>query len=100
MHDWTRVDAGIYHDFHLEWISQLKRALNERLPSDYYAAIAYECADNIRAYIEPLAVGDAIPDMPVFLYPEMHVQVPLEATYQAAWQAVPRRWQAVIAPPR
>jgi hypothetical protein len=20
MHDWTRVDAGIYHDFHHEWI--------------------------------------------------------------------------------
>ncbi len=28
MHDWTRVDAGIYHDFHHEWISEIKRALN------------------------------------------------------------------------
>ena len=26
MHDWTRVDAGIYLDFHHEWISEIKRA--------------------------------------------------------------------------
>src|SRR6516162_5051546 len=38
IHDWTRVDAGIFHDFHHEWISSLKRALNQALsPSDYYA---------------------------------------------------------------
>ena len=38
MHDWTRVDAGIYHDFHHEWISEIKRALNRGLlPPDYYA---------------------------------------------------------------
>ncbi len=38
MHDWTRVDAGTYHDFHHEWISELKRALNRGLlPPDYYA---------------------------------------------------------------
>ncbi len=38
IHDWTRVDAGIFHDFHQEWISSLKRALNSGLlPADYYA---------------------------------------------------------------
>lgn len=38
MHDWTRVDAGIFHDFHQSWITELKRALNQgRLPPDYYA---------------------------------------------------------------
>ena len=38
MHDWTRVDAGICHDFHHEWISEIKRALNRGLlPPDYYA---------------------------------------------------------------
>lgn len=37
MHDWTRVDAGIYHDFHLEWILRIKAALNANIPSDYYA---------------------------------------------------------------
>jgi len=26
IHDWTRVDAGLFHDFHHEWISTTKRA--------------------------------------------------------------------------
>ncbi len=38
IHDWTRVPAGIFHDFHHEWISTTKRALNSGLlPPDYYA---------------------------------------------------------------
>src|SRR5436189_4662460 len=38
MHDWTRVEAGIFHAFHHEWISEIGRALNQGLlPSDYYA---------------------------------------------------------------
>ena len=38
IHDWTRVKAGIFHDFHHEWISQIKRALNGGLlPPGYYA---------------------------------------------------------------
>src|SRR5258708_34933887 len=38
MHDWKKVEAGIFHAFHHEWISELSRALNRSLlPSDYYA---------------------------------------------------------------
>jgi hypothetical protein len=38
VHDWTRVAAGIFHDFHHAWIEELKRALNRGiLPADYYA---------------------------------------------------------------
>jgi len=37
MHDWTRVDAGIYHAFHHEWISEIHRAVMKRLPEDYYS---------------------------------------------------------------
>jgi hypothetical protein len=38
IHDWTRVDAGIFHDFHHSWIRAIKRVLNERvLPAEYYA---------------------------------------------------------------
>lgn len=237
MHDWTRVESGIYHDFHHEWISSIKHALNALLPSDYYAlaeqhaagfgpdvltlerkdtsfqdppsvgtatmsrpqtrlqqegynefyrrkqksvvvyhssgdvvvsvveivspgnkdstrsvrafvdkachlldrrihllvidpfpinsrlphglhsaifedrvedpialpkeqplcAVAYECGNVTRAYLEPMAVGDALPDMPVFLEEGYYVTVPLEQTYIDAWNAVPKRWQVVIA---
>src|SRR5436190_2214384 len=38
IHDWTRVEAGIFHDFHHAWIEEIKRALNAGLlPDDYYA---------------------------------------------------------------
>jgi len=38
IHDWTRVDAGIFHDFHTTWIGFLRTALNSGLlPSGYYA---------------------------------------------------------------
>jgi hypothetical protein len=38
MHDWTKVEAGIFHAFHHEWISEIGRALNGGLlPPDMYA---------------------------------------------------------------
>ncbi len=38
VHDWTRVDAGIFHDFHLAWIGEIRTALNDGLlPEGYYA---------------------------------------------------------------
>ena len=238
MHDWTLVDAGIYHDLHHEWISELKRAMNRLLPEDYYAlaeqhagdfgpdvlalqsrstedlplsgialaarprpktsylaetpnqfyrrkqnsiAIRHVSGDRVvamieivspgnkssnfalkafvdkaceliqhqihllvvdpfppgkrdpqgihgaiwerladdsfqlpanrpltlvsyasfaetRAYIEPFAVGSTMPDMPLYLAPEAYIDVPLERTYQAAWESVPLRWQRVVAP--
>lgn len=37
-HDWSRVPAGIFHHFHLEWIAAIAHALNHGLlPKDYYA---------------------------------------------------------------
>jgi hypothetical protein len=38
IHDWTRVDAGIFHHFHQRWIVAITDVLNERLlPKQYYA---------------------------------------------------------------
>ena len=38
IHDWTRVDAGIFHHFHQRWIGVITDVLNQRLlPTDYYA---------------------------------------------------------------
>ncbi|HEV3447136.1 MAG TPA: DUF4058 family protein, partial [Gemmataceae bacterium] len=37
-HDWTRVEAGIFHDFHTVWIGRIRDVLNEGLlPEGYYA---------------------------------------------------------------
>jgi len=38
VHDWTRVDAGLFHAFHQRWIGALCDRLNAGgLPSDYFA---------------------------------------------------------------
>ena len=55
--------------------------------------VAYECALTTRAFIEPVAVGDRLPDMPLFLEPERFVNVPLEATYETAFAVQPERWR-------
>jgi hypothetical protein len=38
IHDWSRVDAGIFHHFHHRWISAIADTLNQGLlPNEYYA---------------------------------------------------------------
>ena len=38
VHNWTRVDSGIFHDFHQRWIISISNILNGGLlPCDYYA---------------------------------------------------------------
>jgi hypothetical protein len=38
VHDWSRVEAAIFHHFHHAWIEELSRTLNAGiLPPDYYA---------------------------------------------------------------
>ncbi|HEV3255720.1 MAG TPA: DUF4058 family protein, partial [Gemmataceae bacterium] len=199
VHDWTRVNAGAFHDFHSAWIIHLKEALNGGLlPEGYYAmaeqhagpnaayratrrtltirhvsnhriiALAevpspankdrassvndfvgkvhsalrhgihllvvdlfppgpgdphgihgalwesFDPADHVppadkplmlaaylaaklpEAYLEPLAVGDVLPDMPLFLQPDWYVNVPLESTYQAAYRGVPAYWRGIL----
>jgi hypothetical protein len=40
IHDWTRVDAGLFHDFHQSWAIALRNALNAGiLPPDYFALV-------------------------------------------------------------
>ena len=59
-------------------------------------AVAYLAADFPEAFVEPLRVGKPLPDMPLFLSLEQYVRVPLETTYQAAWEAVPEYWRKVV----
>jgi hypothetical protein len=51
IHDWTRVDAGIFHHFHQIWVAELVGALNGGvLPTDYYALVEQ-------------VTGPAVPDL-------------------------------------
>jgi hypothetical protein len=46
---------------------------------------SYEAGAMLAYYVEPIGVGDSLPDMPLFLTGGWQVPVPLEATYQATW---------------
>jgi hypothetical protein len=51
IHDWSRVDAAIFHDFHQAWTIEIRNALNSGgLPPDYYA-------------LTEQFIGGAIPDV-------------------------------------
>jgi hypothetical protein len=39
--------------------------------------------------VEPVAVGDPLPEMPLFLRGEWHVETPLEERYRTAWNVMP-----------
>jgi len=65
-------------------------------PEQPLTLASYECDTVTRAHVEPVAVGEVLRDMPLYLEAGNSVAVPLEATYRAAWQAVPRRWKGVL----
>jgi hypothetical protein len=70
------------------------------LPDDKpLTLVPYECGLTTRAYIEPVAVGDSLPEMPLFLEPDGYVKVPLDTTYQTAYDVLPSRWRNVLEPP-
>lgn len=56
-HDWTRVDAGIFHSFHLAWIAELKKAFNGGLLPEGYYALAEQHAGQAIADVLTLHTG-------------------------------------------
>ena len=78
----------------------------EAIAGEEYAAPAdkpftlasYESQLDVKAYVVHAAVGDLLSGMPLFLEPGKAVEVPLEATYQAAFAEVPHRWKTVLEP--
>ncbi len=69
------------------------------MPEKSLTLVAYDAGPPKTCYVEPVSIGDALIDMPLFLAPGWYVSVPLEATYQAAWRGVPRRFRDVLEPP-
>jgi len=58
-------------------------------PDKPLTLVAYLAGTETVAYVEPVSVGDVLPDMPIFLTPDHYVPCPLEASYQTAWEQFP-----------
>jgi hypothetical protein len=73
------------------------KSIDFRLPPDKPLTFAAYAAGAIKqTFVETVSVGEALPEMPLFLTPEIYVPLPLEATYSAAWAKVPRPWREVL----
>ena len=57
---------------------------------------SYEADGTNTAFIEPLGVGERLPEMPLFISPGAHVLVPLEETYANAWSDTPGAVQRLV----
>jgi hypothetical protein len=65
-------------------------------PGEPVALAAYVADPPVSAFLEHVAFGSALPDMPLFLDPEIYINTPLEATYLPAWLGTPLRWRAIL----
>ena len=57
VHDWTRVEAGIFHDFHLAWLAEISKALNGGLLPEGFYALAEQHAGRAIADVLALHAG-------------------------------------------
>ena len=57
---------------------------------------SYNASRSKEAYLEPVTVGDSLPDMPLFLFEGYRVSVPLESTYQTTWDVMPTDMQDYV----
>jgi hypothetical protein len=70
------------------------------LPPDKPLTLAsYDAGPDYVAYVEFVGVGDELPEMPLFLQPEIYVLTPLESTYQAAWSVFPTPLKGLLETP-
>ena len=60
---------------------------------------AYDAGPPPAAYAESVAVGDALPEMPLFLKAEFYVLAPLEDTYQITWNNFPAPMKVLLESP-
>ena len=74
--------VGKVRDFLKQGISMV---FVDLFPPGSLAVVSYDAGEPLTSYLEPLAVGDALPGAPLFLDAGYYVPLPLEATYQAAW---------------
>lgn len=72
----------------------------EAAPTDKPLTVAaYDARDGLTAYVNPVQVGDSLPDAAVFLARGWYVNLPLERTYQASWAQTPPLVRNRVAPP-
>ena len=106
MHDWNKVEAGIFHAFHHEWISEISRELNKSLlPKDYYA-LPEQVAAGFAVYgpatILVLTVGNGTVgftldrDSSSWILTQEKIEIPADTKEFAINMSNSRNWSAPV----
>jgi hypothetical protein len=90
----TRDPQGIHKAI---WDEILEEPF-ELPPDKRLTLVSYSAGPTKTAYIEPVAVGDRLPDMPLFLEAKKHVLAKLDATYAATWSVCPQPMRQLLEP--
>jgi hypothetical protein len=89
----TPRDPAVLHK--LIWDENLEEPFE--LPADKPLTLAAYSAGEVKvACVEPVAVGDVLPEMPLYLEPERYLPAPLEATYLTTWNACPTAFKEAV----
>src|SRR4051794_9039387 len=62
IHDWSRVEAGTFHDFHQDWTIEIRRTLNRGLLPPDYLAMTDQRVDGMEPDV--IAVRAVVPQAP------------------------------------
>jgi hypothetical protein len=86
------------HGLHHEILQRLEEPeeVYETPENEPLTLASYAAAPVIDMFIEHTAVGEALPEMPLFFLPDRYVNVPLEPTYMEAYHGMPAFWRGVI----
>lgn len=68
-------------------------------PDKQLTVVAYRAALTRTAYVEPVAVGDDLPGLPIFLTDDEYIPAPLEETYRVSWTVFPADFKELLEPP-
>jgi Protein of unknown function (DUF4058) len=81
------------------WNELTDEPFAERPANKPLTVAGYDAGDPLVAYVDTVAVGDALPDAALFLAPGWYVNIPLDATYNRSWEETPQPIRALVAPP-
>ena len=68
-------------------------------PAKPLTLATYQAGDELHGFVRSVAVGDVLPDMPLYLEPDRYIPVPLEETYAATFDGFARPWREVLTAP-
>jgi hypothetical protein len=87
--------------FHVKVCEQCGEVMTGIPPERVLYAVSFQVLEGgkARSHVAPLKVGDALPEMAIFLLPHRFVRLPLETTYSEAFESLPRKFRETLTAP-